>query len=67
MAVAGFRVESMSVSINFKAYDTRSGASVAAADLLADLLKVAGIVVMAVFYTLWGVWEGLSLPPAPLP
>ena len=39
MAAAGFRAESMSVSINFKAYDTRSGASVAAADLLADLLR----------------------------
>lgn len=31
------------------------------------LLLVAGIVVMTVFYTLWGLWEVLSLPPAPLP
>ena len=31
------------------------------------LLLAAGIVVMAVFYTLWGLWEVLSLPPASLP
>jgi hypothetical protein len=31
------------------------------------LLLVAGIVVMAVFYTLWGLWEILTLPRAPLP
>ncbi len=31
------------------------------------LLLVAGVVVMAVFYTLWGLWEVLTLPPAPLP
>jgi len=31
------------------------------------LLLAAGIVVMAVFYTLWGLWEILTLPPAPLP
>ncbi len=31
------------------------------------LLLVAGIVVMAVFYTAWGLWEVLSLSPAPLP
>jgi hypothetical protein len=31
------------------------------------LLLVAGIVVMAVIYTGWGLWEILSLTPAPLP
>lgn len=31
------------------------------------LLLVAGIVVMVVFYTLWGLWEVLSLPKATLP
>lgn len=31
------------------------------------LLLVAGIVVMVVFYTAWGLWEILRLPPAPLP
>lgn len=31
------------------------------------LLLVAGVLVMAVFYTLWGLWEVLTLPPAPLP
>ena len=31
------------------------------------LLLVAGIVVMALFYTAWGLWEILRLPPAPLP
>jgi len=31
------------------------------------LLLIAGIAVMAVFYTLWGLWEILTLPPAPLP
>jgi hypothetical protein len=31
------------------------------------LLLVAGLVVMAVFYTAWGLWEVLSLQPAPLP
>lgn len=31
------------------------------------LLLAAGIVVMAVFYTLWGLWEVLSLEQAPLP
>ena len=30
------------------------------------LLLVAGIVVMLVFYTLWGLYEILTLPPAPL-
>jgi hypothetical protein len=31
------------------------------------LLLVGGIVVMVVFYTVWGLWEILTLPPAPLP
>ena len=31
------------------------------------LLLVAGIVIMAVFYTGWGLWEVLSLTPSPLP
>ena len=31
------------------------------------LLLVAGIVVMAVIYTGWGLWEILTLPPATLP
>jgi hypothetical protein len=31
------------------------------------LLLVAGILIMAVFYTGWGLWEILTLPPAPLP
>jgi hypothetical protein len=31
------------------------------------LLLVAGIVIMAVFYTGWGMWEVLSLTPSPLP
>jgi hypothetical protein len=31
------------------------------------LLLVAGIVVMVVFYTAWGLYEILSLKPAPLP
>jgi len=31
------------------------------------LLLVAGIVVMVVFYTLWGLWEVASLPKATLP
>lgn len=31
------------------------------------LLLIAGIVVMVVFYTAWGLWEILRLPPAPLP
>ena len=31
------------------------------------LLLVVGIVVMVVFYTGWGIWEALSLSPAPLP
>lgn len=31
------------------------------------LLLIAGIAVMAVFYTLWGIWELIKLPPANLP
>ena len=31
------------------------------------LLLVAGIAVMAVVYTLWGLWEILTLPQATLP
>lgn len=31
------------------------------------LLLAAGIVVMAVLYTGWGLWEIYSLTPAPLP
>ncbi len=31
------------------------------------LLLLAGIVVMGLFYTTWGLWQVLSLPPAPLP
>jgi hypothetical protein len=27
----------------------------------------AGILVMVTFYTLWGLWEILTLPQAPLP
>jgi hypothetical protein len=31
------------------------------------LLLIVGIVVMLAFYTLWGLYEILSLKPAPLP
>lgn len=31
------------------------------------LLLTAGLVVMALFYTAWGLWEIVKLPPAPLP
>ena len=31
------------------------------------LLLVAGLVIMLVLYTGWGLWEILSLPPADLP
>jgi hypothetical protein len=31
------------------------------------LLLVAGLLVMIVFYTGWGLWEVLRLQPAPLP
>lgn len=31
------------------------------------LLLAAGVAVMTLVYTLWGLWEILSLPQAPLP
>ncbi len=31
------------------------------------LLLVAGVVVMVIFYTAWGMWEILTLQPSPLP
>lgn len=31
------------------------------------VLLVAGILVMVVFYTVWGLWEVARLPQAPLP
>lgn len=31
------------------------------------LLLFAGLVIMLVFFTAWGLWEVLSLQPAPLP
>lgn len=31
------------------------------------LLLVAGIAVMVLFYTVWGLWEIVTLPQAPLP
>jgi hypothetical protein len=31
------------------------------------LLLAAGILIMVIFYTGWGLWEILSLDPAPLP
>jgi len=31
------------------------------------VLLAAGLIVMIVFYTLWGLWEVLSLSPATLP
>lgn len=31
------------------------------------LLLVAGLVVVTLFYTAWGLWEILTLPQAPLP
>ena len=31
------------------------------------LLLVLGLAIMVVFYTGWGLWEILSLTPAPLP
>jgi len=31
------------------------------------LLLIAGLLVIFVFYTGWGLWEILSLPPATLP
>lgn len=31
------------------------------------LLMVAGIVIMAIIFTGWGLWEILTMPPATLP
>ena len=31
------------------------------------LLLILGILIMAAFFTGWGLWEITSLPPAPLP
>lgn len=31
------------------------------------LLLLAGVLVMGVFYTAWGLWQVLTLPQAPLP
>jgi hypothetical protein len=31
------------------------------------LLLIMGLIVMFVFFTGWGVWEVMSLEPAPLP
>ncbi len=31
------------------------------------LLLALGVLIMAVFFTGWGLWEITSLPPAPLP
>ncbi|HSM06195.1 MAG TPA: hypothetical protein VK858_16365 [Longimicrobiales bacterium] len=31
------------------------------------LLLVLGVLIMAAFFTGWGLWEITSLPPAPLP
>lgn len=31
------------------------------------LLLAAGILVMVLFYTAWGLWEVITLPPATLP
>lgn len=31
------------------------------------LLLLAGLLVMGLFYTAWGLWEVLTLPRAPLP
>jgi len=48
----------------------REEAGVPLAQRLLDnpfLLLVAGIVVMVLFYTAWGLYEILSLKPAPLP
>lgn len=52
------------------AHDSTSGDSVPLGQRLYDnilLLLVAGIVVIFALYTGWGLWEILSLPPAPLP
>jgi hypothetical protein len=50
--------------------DTSTGGEVPLGQRIFDspfLLLLAGIVVMLVFYTLWGLLEILSLKPAPLP
>ena len=31
------------------------------------ILLIAGLLVMGLFYTGWGLWQVLTLPPAPLP
>lgn len=31
------------------------------------VLLAAGIAVMLIFYTLWGIWELYTMPTAPLP
>lgn len=31
------------------------------------LLLAAGLLIMLVFFTTWGIWEVMSLPEAPLP
>ncbi|HEX7117965.1 MAG TPA: hypothetical protein VF212_04220 [Longimicrobiales bacterium] len=31
------------------------------------LLMIAGIVIMTVVYTGWGIWEVVTMPPATLP
>jgi hypothetical protein len=31
------------------------------------ILLVAGVIIMLVFYTGWGIWEILQVPQAPLP
>jgi hypothetical protein len=31
------------------------------------LLMVVGFLIMALFYTSWGLWEVMSMDPAPLP
>jgi hypothetical protein len=48
----------------------RNDADIPLAQRLLDrpfLLLGAGIVIMVVFYTAWGLYEILSLTPAPLP
>lgn len=51
-------------------HDERSADRVPLGQRLLDspfLLLVAGLVTMGLFYTIWGLIEILSLPPAPLP
>lgn len=50
--------------------DTDAGAEVPLGQRLFDnmyLLLAAGLLVMFVLYTGWGLWEITSLPKAPLP